>query len=215
MQRKIYLFLLVNIFFQHIYCQGNGDVQHKFSQQYFSLQGGLTLLEVPAVFYPNIGISYSKTILGKSVHQLAVNPQLQFISLPSIENKFLLSANAEYKLQTKWRFEFNVFVGVNYQMRRFAYDVYEFKDSSLQNVGNIKHQIGPAVGIHLGYKILRRKKYSIGPFIGVSLTKLRNSYNNSFKEGFVPTAFFGAKLNFNKYLKYFSYNCNSSFNKLL
>jgi hypothetical protein len=198
MQRTIPLLILVITFCQQIYCQESGDLRNKFPEQYFALQGGLTLLEAPVIFYPNIGISYSKTLLGKGIHQLAINPQVQLISIPTIESKFLLSANAEYKLQTKWRLEVNVFVGLNYQLRRFAYDRYEFKDGELENVGNLKHQIGPTLGSHLGYKILRRKNFSLSPYIGVSLTKLRNSYTNSFTEGFVPTAFFGLKLNLNK-----------------
>jgi hypothetical protein len=198
MQRAILFLILVITFCQHIYCQESGDLRNKFPKQYISLQGGLTLLEAPVIFYPNIGISYSKTLLGKGVHQLAINPQFQFISLPTIENKFLLSANAEYKLQTKWRLEINVFVGLNYQLRRFAYDRYEFKDGKLENVGNLKHQIGPTFGSHLGYKILRRKTFSLSPYLGFSLTKLRNSYTNTFTEGFVPTALLGFKLNLNK-----------------
>ena len=198
MQRAILFLILVITFSQHIYCQKSGDLRNKFPKQYISLQGGLTLLEAPVIFYPNIGISYSKTLLGKGVHQLAINPQFQFISLPTIENKFLLSANAEYKLQTKWRLEINVFVGLNYQLRRFEYDRYEFKDGKLKNVGNLKHQIGPTFGSHLGYKILRRKTFSLSPYLGFSLTKLRNSYTNSFTEGFVPSAFLGLKLTLTK-----------------
>lgn len=189
---------LIILSYKYGYSQDITSTNQQYPSQYISLQGGLTLLEAPVVFYPNIGISYSKTLLGKGVHQLAINPQFQFISLPTIESKFLLSANAEYKLQTKWRLEINVFVGLNYQLRRFAYDRYEFKDGKLENVGNLRHQVGPTLGTHLGYKILRRKNYSISPYLGFSLTKLRNSYTNSFTEGFVPSAFLGLKLSLTK-----------------
>jgi hypothetical protein len=189
------VFSLINL--TQVLSQTNGENSKYPPQQYYSIQAGLTLLEAPIVFYPNIGLSYSKTFYGNRDHQLAFNPQFQFITLPSIEHKYLLSGNLEYKFQPKWRFEVNVFAGINYQLRKNLYDRYEYKNNQLENVGKIRHQIGPTLGLQLGYKIFRRTNFSISPNLGFSLTKLRKSYINKWNEGFVPTLSFGIKLNIN------------------
>jgi hypothetical protein len=191
-------FILVFAFCHNAAHSQTIDADSGSPRQYFSLQGGLTLLEAPVVFYPNVGINYSKTIWGKKTHQLAINPQFQFITIPKIEQKFLLAATAEYKFQPKWRFEASVFAGVNYQLRKFNYDRLAFQNGNLENIGSVKHQVGPVLGFHLGYKIFRKNAYSISPYFGFSLTKLRDSYTNTFTDGFVPTAFLGIKANLNK-----------------
>jgi hypothetical protein len=197
--RKIILAIsFLAITCQFSYCQSAYDSNTRFPKQYVALQGGLTLLEAPAVFYPDIGISYSRTFMGKGVHQLSLHPQFHLITLPAIEKKFLLSANAEYKLQTNWCLEANFFVGLNYQLRKLAYDRYEYKQGKLENIGSVIHQFGPTFGSHLGYKILARRTFSLSPYIGISLTKLRNSYTHTFTEGFIPSAFFGLKFNLSK-----------------
>ena len=194
MQKAIIFFLHLFFFVQLANFQDTSITHNRFPTQYITLHRGTTLLDN---VYPNIGISYSRTLIGKGVNQLAINPQFQLIRLPDVENKFLMSINLEYKLQTKWRLETNIYIGINYQLRRLAYDRYEYKDGSLKNIGNLRHQVGPTLGLQLGYKAFSRKAFSLSPFLGFSLTKLRNSYTHTFTDGFVPTAFLGLKFNIN------------------
>jgi hypothetical protein len=177
-----------------IFSQSPDDNFRYHPRQYFGIHAGLTLLEAPVVFYPNIGVSYSKTFYGKGIHQLAFHPQFQFITLPSIEQKFLFSGNLEYKFQPKWRFEAGLFAGINYQLRKSEYDRYEYQENQLENIGKIRHQAGPILGVQLGYKLFKRTNFSLSPNLGFSLTKLRNSYTHKLSEGYVPTLSLGIKL---------------------
>lgn len=164
--------------------------------QSFGIQGGLSLLENPFVLYPTVNLSYSKTILGQSRHQLAVFPQFGIIFLPSIETKYLLSTSAQYKYVSKKRFEANIFLGINYQLRQLAYDRYQFEDNQLKNKGKYLHQFGPSMGINIGYKVIKKSSYSVTPCLGVSLIKLSKNYVPNLFIGYKPSVTFG--LTFNK-----------------
>ncbi len=176
--------------------------QHKvndktlFHSQSIGIQGGLSLLENPFVLYPVVNLSYSKTIFGHKKHQLAILPQVGAIFLPDIETKFLISTSLQYKYISKKRFEANMFLGVNYQLRRLAYDRYQFEDNVLKNKGRSLHQFGPTLGINIGYKVIKKEDFSISPFLGISLTKLNKNYQPNLFIGYKPSLTFG--LTFNK-----------------
>jgi hypothetical protein len=167
----------------------------QFHSQSFGIQGGLSLLENPFVLYPFVNLSYSKTIIGHNRHQLAIFPQLGMTILPSIEKKILLSTSIQYKYISKKRFEANVFLGINYQLRRLGYDRYQFEDNALKNKGKYLHQFGPTTGINIGYKIIKKKSYSITPFLGISIIKLNKSYEPNLFNGYKPNLTFGITLN--------------------
>ena len=166
-----------------------------FHSQSFGLQGGLSLLENPFVLYPIINLSYSRTFLGEERHQLAVLPQVGAILLPGIETKFLISTSLQYKYISRKRFEANVFLGINYQLRKLDYDRYQFENNVLVNKGSILHQVGPTTGINLGYKIIKKENYSVSPFIGISLTKLDKDYQSAVFTGYRPSFIFGININ--------------------
>ena len=170
--------------------------ESKFHSQSFGIQGGLTLLENPFVLYPVVNLSYSRTVLGYERHQLAIFPQIGAIVLPTIETKFLTSLSLQYKYISEKRFEANVFLGVNYQLRSLAYDRYEFRDNALVNKGSVLSQFGPTAGLNIGYKIIKKQNFSISPFIGISATKLNDNYVADFFGGYKPSIAFG--FNFNK-----------------
>jgi hypothetical protein len=163
--------------------------------QSFGLQAGLILLENPFVLYPSVNLSYSRSFMEKGRHQLAILPQLGFITLPTIENKFLFSTSIQYKYVSKKRFEANVFLGLNYQLRQLQYDRYEFDGSALVNKGSFLHQFGPTTGFNIGYKIVKKEHYSISPNIGFSLTKLNKNYQANIFEGYKPSIFIGITIN--------------------
>jgi hypothetical protein len=161
----------------------------------FGLHGGLTLLENPLVFYPHLHLSYSKTMMGANRHRLAVLYQLGGIFLPNIENKFLFSVSAQYKYVGKKRLEANVFLGLNNQLRRHAYDRYDYEGTELVNKGRYRYQLGPTAGINLGYKIVKRANYSVTPFVGLSLTKLNKDYQSKLFTGYKPSLAIGFTIN--------------------
>ena len=167
----------------------------KLNTQSFGIQGGLSLLENPFVLYPVVQLSYSKPLIGSERHQLAIFPQIGAIFLPTIETKFLTSLSLQYKYISKKRFEANLFVGINYQLRKLAYDRYEYKNNALVNKGKLLHQYGPTVGFNIGYKVIKKKTYSITPFIGISVIKLNKNYVPNFFGGYKPSVFFGINLN--------------------
>jgi hypothetical protein len=165
-------------------------------QQSFGLQVGLTLLENPFVLYPMTNFSYSKTVLGQERHQVAVLSQLGIIFLPNVENKFLISPSVQYRFIGKKRFESNVYLGINYQLRHLAYNRYEYEDNVLVKKGKSRHQFGPIMGWNIGYKIIKRENYSITPVLGISLAKLNKNYPQpNLFTGYKPTISFGITVN--------------------
>jgi hypothetical protein len=163
--------------------------------QSFGLQAGLILLENPFVLYPSVNLSYSRSFLVKGRYQLAFMPQLGFIPLPTIENKFLFSTSLQYKYVSEKRFEANVFLGLNYQLRQLQYDRYALEGNELVNKGSILHQFGPTTGLNIGYKIIKKEKYSISPNIGFSFTKLNKIYQANIFQGYKPTVLIGITIN--------------------
>jgi hypothetical protein len=163
--------------------------------QSFGIQGGLSLLENPFVLYPVVNLSYSKTVLGYKRHQLAILSQLGTIVLPDIETKFLFSTSLQYKYVSKKRFEANIFLGVNYQLRKLSYDRYLFEDNMLVNKGSFLHQFGPTLGVNVGYKIIKNQRFSISPFLGISLAKLNKDYQSDLFTGYKPSLTFGLTFN--------------------
>ena len=182
------------------FCEGKAqqvtNPRTEFHSQSFGLQAGLSLLENPFVLYPIVGLSYSRTILGQNRHQLAILPQVSAIVLPTIETKLLISGSLQYKYIARKRFEASVFLGINYQLRRLNYDRYQFEDNVLKNEGRYVHQFGPMTGINVGYKVIKKKSYSISPCFGISLTKLNKDYPQAnLFGGYKPSLTFGITLN--------------------
>jgi hypothetical protein len=183
-----------------VLCEGKAQqVTNPRTQLYsqsFGLQAGLSLLENPFVLYPIVGLSYSRTILGRGRHQLAILPQVSAIMLPNIETKLLISGSLQYKYVSRKRFEGSAFLGINYQLIRLGYDRYQFEDNILKYQGRYIHQFGPTTGINVGYKFIKKKNYSISPCFGISLTKLNKDYPQAnLFSGYKPSFTFGIILN--------------------
>lgn len=195
MTKYFALFLLFFLAFCKSKAQNTAKENPKKNLQSFGIQGGLSLLENPFVLYPTVNLSYSKTILEHNRHQLAVFPQIGAIFLPTIENKYLLSVSLQYKYISKKRFEANFFLGINYQLRRLAYDRYQYEDNELKNKGKNLHHFGPTIGSNIGYKLIKKTTFSITPFLGVSLTKLNKNYKPDLFVGYKPSLTFGITLN--------------------
>jgi hypothetical protein len=195
MTKKLVLIILMFFTFSKIYAQNAGNYKNAFHSQSFGIQGGLSLLENPFVLYPIINISYSRTFMGEERHQLALLPQVGVIVLPDIETKFLFSTSLQYKYISRKRFEASAFVGINYQLRKLDYDRYQFEDKKLVNKGSLLHQVGPTMGINIGYKIIKKENYSVSPFIGISLTKLNKDYQSEAFTGYKPSFVFGININ--------------------
>ncbi len=196
MTKYIFTFLFTFILFCESKAQNKLNDRTSFHSQSFGIQGGLSLLENPLVLYPVVNLSYSRTILGHRRHQLAILPQIGAIFLPEIETKFLISNSLQYKYISQKRFEANIFLGVNYQLRALAYDRYQFEDNVLKNKGKFLHQFGPTLGLNIGYKVIKKQKFSISPLLGISLTKLNKNYQPDLFVGYKPSVTFG--LTFNK-----------------
>jgi hypothetical protein len=194
MTKKSMLIFFMFFTFSKIYAQNEGNYKNAFHSRSFGLQGGLSLLENPFVLYPIIHLSYSRTFMGEKRHQLALLPQIGAIILPNIETKFLISTSLQYKYISRKRFEANVFLGINYQIRKLDYDRYQFENNMLVNKGSILHQVGPTTGINIGYKIIKKENYSVSPFIGISLTKLNKDYQSEAFTGYKPSFVFGINI---------------------
>jgi hypothetical protein len=187
------LFLIIYSFCE---CKSqNKDDLKPIQKHSFAIQGGLALLETPYVLYPSINLSYSKTIAGLKRHRLAILFQSGAIFIPDIETKFLFSVSAQYNYVSKKRFEANVFFGLNNQIRMLSYDRYEFDGNTLQNKGRFLYQPGPTIGMNIGYKVIKRERFSITPFVGISLTKLNKDYQKKIFTGYKPNVSFGITLN--------------------
>lgn len=195
MSKYFTIFIFFAFTFYTSYAQKNVKKIPSSYLQSFGIQGGLSLLENPFVLYPTVNLLYSKTILGHKRHQLAILPQLGAIILPSIETKYLLSTSIQYKYVSKKRFEANSYLGINFQLRRFAYDRYQFEDNKLTNKGKYLHQFGPTMGINIGYKVIKKSSFSITPFLGISLTKLNKNYIPDLFTGYKPSLTFGITYN--------------------
>jgi hypothetical protein len=194
---KKYFLSFFLLFFVFCECKAqNKENDLKIIQKHsFGVQGGLTLLENPFVLYPNVNLSYSKTLGGNRRHRLALLYQLGTIFLPNIETKFLFSTTAQYKYISQKRFEAHIFLGLNNQLRRLAYDRYQFDGNTLKNKGRYLYQLGPIVGVNVGYKILKKENFSLTPFVSISLTKLNKNYQPSIFTGYKPSFSFGIILN--------------------
>ena len=194
MKKKSFLFLIAFITLIESKAQ-ESPIKSNTHSQSFGIQGGLSLLENPFVLYPTVNLQYSKTIYGKNRHQLAIFPQLGAIYLPRIETKILTSISLQYKYISKKRFEANVFLGINYQLRNLTYNRFEFQDNVLKEKGRFLHQFGPTLGLNIGYKIIKRENFSITPILGISLTKLNKIYQPNLFDGYKPSLTFGITIN--------------------
>ena len=197
MAKSFFLFLTLLICVGHTNGQVSSVERIQSQKQSFGIGGGLILLENPFVFYPVIHLSYSKGAWSKGRHQLQVTPQAGIVLLPAIETKFLFSLMAQYKYISEKRFEAGFFTGVNYQLRQLKYNRFEFNGSNLKSKGRYLHQFGPLAGISAGYKLIKRKNYSISPNLSFSLIKLNKNYSPAFLQGFKPLFSFGTNLNTN------------------
>jgi hypothetical protein len=195
MFQKMFLSFFLAFISLGLKAQVTGLENRHHQPQSFGLHGGLILLENPFVLYPFVNVSYSKTILGTGRHQLAVQPQLSIVFLPGIENKFLFSVSAAYKYVSKKRFEAGIYAGVNYQLRRLAYDRYSYENGELKNKGRNLHQFGPVVGFNIGYKIIKKENFSLSPVLNISFIKLNKNYTPDFLAGYKPAVSFGFNLN--------------------
>ena len=134
--RKLLILGLISITIQSsVFSQTDSSRTAKYPKQYFGIQAGFSLLDFPFLLYPMINLSYSKTLMGNKKHQLSILPQFGAIFLSGIETKFLISNSIQYKYISKKRFEANVFLGINYQLRKLAYERYQFEDNDLKNKG--------------------------------------------------------------------------------
>lgn len=194
MKKKSILFLIAFITLIESKAQEKPEISN-FHTQSFGVQGGLSLLENPFVLYPMVNLQYSKTIYGKKRHQLAIFPQLGAMFLPNIETKILTSVSLQYKYISKKRFEANLFLGINYQLRRLAYAPYEFENNILTEKNRYLHQFGPTIGVNFGYKVMKKEKISITPILGISLTKLNKIYQPNLFGGYKPSITFGMTFN--------------------
>lgn len=195
MTKYLFSLLLMAFVFYTCKAQNEESALKPIQKHSFGVQGGLTLLENPFVLYPNINLSYAKTIEGNKRHRLALLYQLGAIFLPDIETKFLFSVAAQYKYVSPRRFEANLFFGLNNQLRMLSYDRYQFDGNMLNNKGRYLYQIGPIAGLNIGYKVVKKEKFSLAPFFGISLTKLNKNYQPSLFTGYKPNFSFGVVLN--------------------
>ncbi len=195
MVKVLSIFLLTFFVAQKSQAQAATPDDPPFHRQSFGVQGGLILLGNPFVLYPTVSLSYSKTILGHRQHQLAVLPQIGVVLLPTIETKYLFSTALQYKYVGRKRFEASVFLGLNYQLRQLQYDRYAFEDNALVNKGSTLHQLGPTLGLNLGFKALKKRNFSISPFLGISLTQLNKNYQPNLFTGYRPSLNFGITFN--------------------
>jgi hypothetical protein len=195
MVKRIFPLLTGVLMMVQLHAQNRQPAERRPQTQGFGLHAGLILLENPFVLYPFVNVSYAKTVLGSGRHQLALQPQLGVVFLPGIENRFLFSVSAAYKYVSKARFEAGVYGGLNYQLRRLAYDRYAFENGGLKNKGRNLHQVGPLVGFNLGYKIIKKQNYSISPVLDISFIKLNKNYTPDFFAGYKPVVSFGFNLN--------------------
>lgn len=191
---KFFFFLLILFSFECNAQYQESDFK-PIQKHSFGVQAGLTLLENPFVLYPNVNLSYAKTIVGQKRHRLALLLQTGAIFLPDIETKLLFSVSAQYKYVSKKRFEANVFFGLNNQIRMLAYDRYQFEDNMLKNKGRFLYQLGPTIGMNLGYKVVKKERFSLTPFLGLSLTKLNKDYQPNLLTGYKPNFSLGITLN--------------------
>lgn len=194
MRNHLWLALVFVSFSIYGNAQQDQSTQNKVEKSY-GVQVGLSLLENPFVLYPIVNFSYSRTVFIKGRHRLAIFPQAGAIVLTGIETKYLFSTSAQYKYVSKKRFEANLFLGVNYQLRRLAYHRYVFEEGELKQKGRFLHQMGPTCGINIGYKIIKRKSFSISPFWGISITKLNKNFKPSLFEGYKPSTTIGITFN--------------------
>jgi hypothetical protein len=195
MTKSLLTFTFILVLLSKSKAQYTVNDRENFHSQSFGIQGGLSLLENPFVLYPIINLSYSRTIIGFKKNQLAILTRVGAIILPDIETKFLVSTSLQYKYVSRKRFEADLFLGINYQLRRLAYDRYQFENNILENKGRLLHQFGPTAGINIGYKVIKKKSYSISPFLGVSLTKLNKIYQPDLFAGYKPSLTFGFTFN--------------------
>jgi hypothetical protein len=195
MKKYFFAVLFGFLFLKDSKAQKKEDQANTIHKNSFGLQAGLTLLESPIVLYPAIHLSYAKTIAGKKKHRLAILYQLGGIFLPEIETKLLFAIAAQYKYISQKRFEAHVFFGLNNQLRILAYDRYQYEGNALKNKGKHLFQLGPTLGINLGYKIIKRENLSVVSFAGISLTQLNKNYQPNFISGYKPGIAIGFTIN--------------------
>ncbi|MBY0479084.1 MAG: hypothetical protein K2Q24_15660 [Chitinophagaceae bacterium] len=169
--------------------------KNKNKPQTFGIHGSLFLLEHPLGFYPGITFTYSKYVTGSNRHQIAVAPQFGLLVIPDVENKYIFTVALQYKYASKKRFEASASIGANYILTRLAFDRYEYEGTEFKNKGNLLHKIAPSAAFSVVYKIIKKKKFSISPQLGVSVIKFNKSYTNNLFTGYKPSFNIGININ--------------------
>lgn len=193
-------FLLIcfalSVFFAKLNAQtAESGSEAKSKPQTFGINGSLYLLEHPLGFYPGISFSYSKYVTGSNRHQIALAPQFGLLIIPDVENKYIFTVALQYKYASKKRFEAFASIGANYVLTKLAFDRYEYEGTEFKNKGNLLHKIAPSAAFGVGYKIIKKKRFSISPQLGLSVIKFNKSYTNSLFSGYKPSFNIGITIN--------------------
>ena len=192
---KILFLFFIMVFHYGLKAQDANDSIVSTRDESYGIQYNPYLLEPPVYFYNGFTISYSKKIVGEKRVQLFVSPQIGRINIPNVEKKIIFSGILQYKYVSKKRFEASVSLGLNYILTRLDYDRYEYENNVFTNKGKLLHQIAPSTGFNVGYKVIKRQKFSLSPFVGVSIIKLNKTYQPNLFAGYKPDIIIGINLN--------------------
>jgi hypothetical protein len=175
----LFAFICLNCFSQKTSPQ-DSIILHKS----FGLCYGASLIFYPNGINPIYGLYYAQSLYGNNIHQIGFKGQLSSIILPDLETKFLFSNSIQYKYFSKKRFMWAISIGLNYQLRKFEYDKYEFRQNDLVKSGGYTHQVGPIWGTSFSHKIIKRNAFSMAGFIDYSRVKLNKSYHSNLLDGY-------------------------------
>jgi hypothetical protein len=164
----------------------------------FGIQSNTFLIDHPLFFNRGTSMFYSHDFLVKKKNHLAISPQVGFLKILEIEQKFIFTAALQYKYIGKKRFEASAFIGANYILSKLDYDLLEYEGNSLVNKGNAQYHFGPSAGITFGYKVWKRKHYSISPFVGLSVIQFGQNYRPSLFKNYKQSLNIGLNINLHK-----------------
>jgi hypothetical protein len=161
----------------------------------FSSQYNLYLVGHLLLISQGLTVSYFHNVAGSKRYRLLLSPQFSTFSVLQENRKFIFTGALYYKFVAKKRFETAAFVGLNYVLSRLDYARYEYEGIVLTNKDRFLDHFGPSVGASLGYKIIKRPRFSIAPFLGVAHTLFNKSYEPNLFEGYKPSFNLGFILN--------------------
>lgn len=156
-----------------------------------------TLLNHPLLFSPGLHGRYGRALFQHKMHKISAIGSFGLIHTRGIDKRLLFGAGGEYAVHFLKRLDVKIGLQANYLLTILNDDVFEYSPAGeWENNGNLLHQFAPSAHVSLGADLLQKNQFNVGIFFEMRATRLNESYQKKWMEGYVPTFSMGVKSNF-------------------